>query len=315
MGKTLLLALGLIAFVPFLLRCGGDDPADSPVPVPVPTDGVDASDLLLVEAGTDAQTAPDAASKLPTKSPGCGKAGTASGAAGDAKTVKAGGVDRSFLLYVPKGYDPNRGYPVVALFHGIGATGKDMADYIKMQDYAAGNAIVAFPSGLNGRWDTSGDKDLVFFDAMMASIENSLCVNEQRVFALGFSFGAYMVNHLGCQRADVLRAFVAADGSFGQSSGCGATAALIYHRTDDDDEPVEGGRRARDKWLTINGCKTTTKPVTDFGLKGLGCVQYDGCAPNAPVLWCEDGDTTPPVYKHNLRDVYRVPIWNWFNHF
>ena len=313
MRKTLLLALGLIAFVPFLLRCGGDDAAESPVPVP--TEGVDASDLLLVEAGTDAQTAPDAASKLPTKSPGCGKAGTASGAAGDAKTVKAGGVDRSFLLYVPKGYDPNRGYPVVALFHGIGATGKDMADYIKMQDYAAGNAIVAFPSGLNGRWDTSGDKDLVFFDAMMASIENSLCVNEQRVFALGFSFGAYMVNHLGCQRADVLRAFVAADGSFGQSSGCGATAALIYHRTDDDDEPVEGGRRARDKWLTINGCKTTTKPVTDFGLKGLGCVQYDGCAPNAPVLWCEDGDTTPPVYKHNLRDVYRVPIWNWFNHF
>lgn len=306
------LLLGLVAFVPFLLRCGGDDSAD---PLATTPDGVDASELQIAEAGVDALGAPDAASKLPTKSPGCGMAAKASGAAGDARTAKAGGVDRSFLLYVPKGYDPGRGYPVVVLFHGIGATGKDMADYITMQDYAAGNAIVAFPSGLNGRWDTSGVADLVFFDAMMASIENSLCVNEQRVFALGFSFGAYMANHLGCQRAAVLRGFVAADGSFGQSSGCGATAALIYHRTDDDDESVEGGKRARDKWLTINGCKTTTKPVTDYGFKGLGCVQYDGCAANAPVLWCEDTDTSPPDYKHNLRDVYRVPIWTWFNHF
>ncbi len=310
MRKTLL--LGLVAFVPFLVRCGGDDPADSPAPTT--PDGVDASDLQAAEAGADTSTAPDASSKLPTKSPGCGMAAKTSPTAGDARTVKSGGVDRSFLLYVPKGYDPTRGYPVVVLFHGIDATGKDMADYIKMQDYAAGNAIVAFPSGLNGRWDTNGDKDLVFFDDMLGSIENTLCVNEQRVFALGFSFGAYMVNHLGCERASVLRGFVAADGSFGQATGCGPTAAILYHRTDDDNESVEGGKRARDKWLGINGCKSTTTPVADFGFKGLGCVQYDGCTANAPVLWCEDTDATPPDYKHNLRDVYRVPMWNWFNH-
>jgi len=311
MRKPLLLVLA--SFVPFLLRCGGDDPVTTPAPAS--PDGSDATDLPLAEAAPDAPIVPDAASKLPAKSPGCGKPAVASGAGGDAKTVKVGGVDRSFLLYVPKGYDPNRGYPVVVLFHGIDATGKDMAEYIQMQDYAAGNAVVAFPSGSNGRWDTNGDKDLSFFDAMLGSIESNLCVNEQRVFALGFSFGAYMVNHLACRRADVLRGFVAADGSFGQASGCGPTAALIYHRTDDDDESVEGGKRARDKWLAINGCKATTKPVADLGFKDLGCVQYDGCATAAPLLWCEDKDTSAPDYKHNLRDVYRVPIWNWFNHF
>ncbi|HSO34345.1 MAG TPA: hypothetical protein VLT33_17535 [Labilithrix sp.] len=311
MRKTLLLAL--LVSLPIIVCCGGDDAADSPSPATA--DGGDASDLQAAEAGADAATTPDAASTLPTKSPGCGKTATASPASGVAQTVKVAGVDRSFVLYVPKGYDPQRGYPVVVLFHGIGATGKDMADYIKMQDYAAGNAIVAFPSAVNGQWDTGGDRDLAFFDAMLGSLESTLCVNEQRVFALGFSFGAYMANHLGCARSAVLRAFVAADGGFQGATGCGATAALIYHRTDDDDEAVANGKRARDKWLTINGCATTTKPVTDFGLGGLGCVQYDGCAAKAPLLWCEDTDTSPPDYKHNLRDVYRVPIWNWFNHF
>ena len=314
MRKNLLLPLLLSLLVPFLLRCGSDDAAgDAPADH---GDGGDASVLQGAEASADdAFVAPDAASKLPTKSPGCGMTRAASGAAGDAKTVKAGGVDRSFLLYVPAGYDPSRSYPVVVLFHGIDATGKAMAAYIQMQKYAAGDAIVAFPDGLDGRWDTDGDKDLTFFDAMLGSIENTLCVNEQRVFALGFSYGAYMVNHLGCERADVLRGFVAADGSFGSSASCGSTAALVYHRTDDDNESIEGGKRARDTWLMINGCGSTSKPVTDFGFGGLGCVQYEGCAANAPVLWCEDTDTTPPDYKHNLRDVYRVPMWNWFNHF
>jgi len=311
MRKTLL--LGLLAFVPFLVRCGGDDAAGGPAPAP--SDGVDASALQAAEAGTDAATTPDAAPALPTKSPGCGMAATASPAAGVVKTVKVSGVDRTFVLYVPKGYEPQRGYPVVVLFHGIGATGPDMADYIKMQDYAAGNAIVAFPSAVNGQWDTGGDQDLAFFDALLGSLETSLCVNEQRVFALGFSFGAYMANHLGCKRSAVLRGFVAADGGFQSASGCGPTAALIYHRTDDDDEAVGNGQRARDKWLTINGCASTTKPVTDFGLGGLGCVQYDGCAASAPLLWCEDTDTSPPDYKHDLRSVYRVPIWSWFSHF
>jgi polyhydroxybutyrate depolymerase len=311
MRKPLLLAL--CSFVPFLLRCGGDDAASTPPP-DVPA-AADASDLQAAEAGTDAATAVDAGRVLPTKSPGCGKPATASPQSGVTQSVKASGVDRSFVLYVPKAYDPQRGYPVVVLYHGIDATGADMAAYIQMQDYAAGEAIVAFPTAVNGRWDTSGDRDLAFFDALLGSLETTLCVNEQRVFALGFSFGAYMVNHLGCKRSDVLRAFVAADGGFPNATGCGATAALVYHRTDDDDEPVSNGKRARDKWLGINGCASTTKPVADFGLQGLGCVQYDGCAAHAPLLWCEDTDTSPPDYKHNLRDVYRVPLWSWFRHF
>lgn len=303
-----------VAFVPFLLRCGGD-------PSPGPAGSVDGGSLT--EDGAPAPTGtgttpppPDDSGgpPLPTKSVGCGKPAQASPAAGDKKTVDVAGTKRGFVQYVPKGYDPERAYPLVLVFHGIGANGTAMSQFVKMQEYSAGNAIVVFPDALNGSWDVSGDRDLAFFDALTKGVEDGLCVNPQRVFALGFSYGAYMTNHLGCKRSSAIRAIVPADGGFpGSASGCGKTAALVYHRREDDDEAVANGIAARDKWLGINGCAKTSKPVTEWGFSGMGCVAYDGCPAATPVLWCEDTATSP--YKHDLRDVYRVPMWKWMEHF
>jgi hypothetical protein len=81
------------------------------------------------------------------------------------------------------------------------------------------------------------------------------------------------------------------------------------------------GVAARDKWLGIDGCAApaSSQPLNDFGFNvggvpgTAGCVTYDGCPSNTTVSWCEDQYVSP--YKHDLRDVYRVPMWNWFNHF
>ncbi len=273
--------------------------------------------------GTDAgDNGPQPAwASAPLKSPGCGMAATPSGANGDNKTVMVGGTARSFVLYVPKGYDPNNGYPIVASYHGIGATGADMAQFVKMQEYSMGKAIAVFPTAVAGKWDTNGMTDLAFFDAMVKSLEDTLCINERRIFVLGFSFGAYMVNLLGCKRSDTIRAFIPADGGFvGSPAACGKTTVLVYHRTEDDNEAVANGKKARDNWLGINGCQSTSKPLNDFGFNDstagtLGCVQYDGCPGNTTVSWCEDMYISPQGYKHDLRQPYRVPMWNWFNHF
>jgi predicted esterase len=315
----------LVAFVgllPLLLRCGG---GDSTAASSSASDGGPGGDAASngsdgsagnadgAPAGGDSSSTPSGPLSLPTTSSGCGMAATPSPMSGDMKSVDVGGTKRTFVLYVPSGYDPTRAYPIVVLFHGIGATGADMAAYIQMQDYSNGDAIVAFPDGDGGQWDLSGDKDLLFFDAMTKSLEDTLCVNQQRIFALGFSLGAYMANHLGCMRAATVRAFNASDGGFpGSASGCGKTAALIYHRQEDDNEVVANGEMARDQWLMINGCASTSTPLNDFGFSGLNCVQYDGCPSDTPVVWCLD--TAMSAYKHDLRDVYRTPIWNWLNH-
>lgn len=251
------------------------------------------------------------ASTLPTRSAGCGKTAPSSPARGDAVKVDVGGAERSFVRFIPKSYDASRSYPLVFVFHGMGADGPAMADYIKMQDYAAGDAVVVFPSATNGRWDTKGPSDLTFFDAVVKDVGATACIDEQRVFVLGFSMGAYMVNYLACNRAEAVRAFAAADGGFaGDAARCGKTAGLVYHRTEDDDEVIANGKKARDTWLAINGCSSSAKPVTDFGFSGLGCSTYEGCPASAPIVWCEDTAHSP--YKHDLRDVYRTPIWRWF---
>jgi polyhydroxybutyrate depolymerase len=320
------------AFVPFLLRCsstetpGGDTtttdgaPSASSPPTASPT----ATSTSTPEGGPgdagpkadaspeeDAEPPPPPLPPLPTTSPGCGLAASPSPAAGVRKTVTVGGVSRSFVLFVPAGYDPNRAYPVVVVFHGIGATGAQMAQFVQMQVYAAGEAIVAFPDARGGVWDLGGATDLDFFDALTTEVQDTLCVNEQRVFGVGFSYGAYMTNYLACNRTRTVRAIVAAAGSFA-GTGCGATAALVYHRTDDNDEPVANGRNARDTWLSYNGCASTSTPSV-APIDGLGCVTYDGCGADTPVVWCEDRGAS--AYKHDFRYEYRVPAWNWLNQF
>lgn len=268
-----------------LAACGGDASGDSGSAAPSP-DGVNPR------------------TSLPRKSAGCGKPATPSVAAGEAKKIDAGGKARSYLLYVPKGYDPNRAYPLVFVVHGLGATGPKMAQFVKMQDITAGDAIVVFPDGLGGKWDVKGDGDFAFFEAMVNGVGADLCVDPQRVFAEGFSFGAYMVNALGCKLPQVFRGIAAADGGFNVNGCTFDVAALVYHRTEDDNEPIKNGIAARDLWIAQNGCGQETKSIN-----ALGCVEYQGCRAGAPVVWCEDKETSK--YKHDLRDVYRAPIWDW----
>jgi hypothetical protein len=85
----------------------------------------------------------------------------------------------------------------------------------------------------------------------------------------------------------------------------------VYHRTEDDDENIANGRAARDHWLRINSCAQPAATEAAFGPLGstLGCTKYKGCA--SEVTWCEDVQKAP--YKHDLRDVYRVPMWQWFD--
>jgi len=331
MRRSLLLPLALVTLGPALARCS----TNAGTTASAGDSGAGAGDAAAADArresgkgtstgsgtgsnsgtgsGAGASTAP-AWATAPEHSSGCGVAATPSGTDGDARTVTVNGVDRSYIVYVPPGYDPTRNYPVVLEYHGIGATGAEMAAWIQMQDYSAGNAIVAFPSAVNGNWDLTGATDLAFFDAMTASLESTLCVNERRIFVLGFSLGAYMANSLGCHRSGAIRAFIPADGGFpGATAGCGKTTVLVYHRAEDDNEPIANGEAARDDWLGIDGCAQASTPITDFGFAGLGCVQYEGCPTATTVAWCDDTATSP--YKHDLRDVYRVPMWNWFNHF
>jgi hypothetical protein len=65
-------------------------------------------------------------------------------------------------------------------------------------------------------------------------------------------------------------------------------AGIFLHDKDDTQNQIAGGMHARDVLLQENGCAMTTTAYTDVPANTVGlCVQYDGCKPGYPVVWCQ----------------------------
>ena len=52
-------------------------------------------------------------------------------------------------------------------------------------------------------WANTNNRDLKFTDAMLQQIQNDMCIDNSRIFATGFSYGASMSNAIACARASV----------------------------------------------------------------------------------------------------------------
>ena len=63
-------------------------------------------------------------------------------------------VDRSFMVRLPKGYDPQQHYPVVILLHGMNQDPSDMERLTRFNELADKNGVIAvYPFALHGRWN------------------------------------------------------------------------------------------------------------------------------------------------------------------
>lgn len=158
---------------------------------------------------------------------GCG--GDPGGVGPQNRVVMIEGVERKYTVVVPPGYDPAAALPVVFAWHGRGSDGKTARLYFKIEEAADGAAILVYPDGLpladmdnQTGWDLTPDGvDVAFFDAMLADVSGTLCVDAGRVFSAGHSFGGFMSNALGCFRGGVVRGIapVAGGGPFGACTG------------------------------------------------------------------------------------------------
>jgi polyhydroxybutyrate depolymerase len=235
--------------------------------------------------------------------PGCGQPATPGLRGVD---TMVGGRLRHYQVMVPATYDAARPTRVVFMFHGLGGDGDQIRSYLAPEAAAQGQALFVYPDGRvipsAGRtaWE---EADLLFFDAMLAEVSAAYCVDRDRVFAAGHSYGAYMTNEVGCQRAGVVRAIAAVSGGTLGTRCVGTTAAWLAHGTNDGTVPQSEGVRARDHWRTTNGCASTTTPVAPEG-----CVRYEGCAADAPVTWCSftGGHFPLPAYTLDA-------IWGFFS--
>ena len=230
-------------------------------------------------------------------------------------TIDVSGTSREYILALPSGYDASHPYRLIFAFHWSGGTDDDVASgtiiggpYYGQQSRSAGSAIFVAPNGLNMGWANTGGQDIAFVKAMLALFESSLCVDQARIFSLGFSYGGMMSDEIGTEMGDVFRA-IAPMSDACYSGGCKATnnhpiAVWMAHGDSDTVVPIADGITARDKFLAKNGCGTDTTPVSPSP-----CVQYQGCMPGYPVTWCEFSG------GHMPWSAAPDPLWAFFSQF
>jgi polyhydroxybutyrate depolymerase len=236
-------------------------------------------------------------------STGCGMAAPATGAL----QIDVGGTTRDYILRLPDGYDPSTPHRIIFAFHGMQGsadqvdkgdppnTGLDpTGPYFGIKDLSTDTLFVA-GQALSGGWTNSNGRDLDYVKALLSQLEGQACIDQSRVFATGFSFGAIMTITIACNMADVFRAVAPMSGSL--QNGCPASdhsiAYWASHGTMDTTIDISLGEAARDEFVTRNKCQTTTVPSMPDG-----CVAYQGCADGYPVNWCPfDGIHQPPPFS------------------
>ena len=141
---------------------------------------------------------------------------------------------------------------------------------------------------------------------MLTRFRAELCIDQSRIFAMGFSAGAIQTITIGCAESAVFRAIAPMSGSL-QGMSCGGTTPIAYwgsHGTNDPTIAIAQGRTVRDTFHDRNHCSTTTVPGNPSG-----CVDYQGCDAGKPVSWCEfTGVHEPPPYSGEA-------IWRFFSQF
>jgi polyhydroxybutyrate depolymerase len=256
---------------------------------PFDQEGVDAGARAAVDSGADS------GAEAGTRSVGCGVAPQQLVAqyikhtevvTGVSPAYAADYTNRFYWLRLPAGYDPDRAYPTVFIGPGCGESGQTP---IPIQAASGSDAILV---GLNGfedcfTHDTADTPELPYFDATLAAVEASACVDTSRVFVMGFSSGAWLTSYLGCARGNVLRGQASIGGGLPPlpPTCTGPIPAMYVTDTDDNKNPPASVMMALARVLATNGCGADTEPY-EAGVPSP-CVQYKGCTPGFPVVFCQ----------------------------
>jgi predicted esterase len=157
---------------------------------------------------------------------------------------------RDGLLYVPRGYAPERPAPLVVLLHGAGGTARHGMELLQAQADAAGLLLLA-PDARGPTWDVilgGYGPDVRYLDAALAHVFDRYAVDTELLAVGGFSDGASYALCLGLANGDFFRHVVAFSPGFAAPPvQVGRPRLYLSHGTEDTVLPIDrcGRRLAR----------------------------------------------------------------------
>lgn len=205
------------------------------------------------------------------------------------RTLTVDGLKRTYLVHVPKGYDPKKPTPVVLALHGAAMNGPMMAGFCGLSDKAdAAGFIVAYPSGTGAgpflAWNAGGfaagvgskADDVAFIGKVLDDLAAVANADPKRVYACGMSNGGMMCYRLAAELSDRIAAVAPVAGTVAveESKPKRPVPVIHFHGTKDTLVPFE---KPKDKaplmklksvdesvklWVKLNGCDGTPESET-----------------------------------------------------
>lgn len=219
----------------------------------------------------------------------------ASPAAAQLATFPVGGEMRQAFVFAPSPSPAGAKLPVVLAFHGRGDNIGDF-QYVNLH-IAWRDAIVVYVQaldrdGLSG-WQTErgqdADRDLKLVDAALAALRTKYPVDDDRIYATGFSNGAGFTYLLWAERPDVFAAYAVVAGRLRPSVRPKMPRPLLAVAGERDPQiPFADQKAAIVTAIAVNGVRATTATCGD------GCTTY-GAETAAPVTtWIHPGGHSFP---------------------
>jgi polyhydroxybutyrate depolymerase len=194
---------------------------------------------------------------------------------GTTRSLTVSGLNRNYVVHVPKGYELNTPLPVVLALHGATMNGPMMAWFSGLNRKADEAGFIAvYPNGTGTRssftWN-GGDccgsamqnnvDDVGFISALLNNLTRLYQVDARRVYVTGMSNGAVMAYRLAAELSDRIAAIAPVAGAVGTKpiQPNRPVSVLHFHGTEDEYIPfgVARGRGA-------SSARTSSRSISRF---------------------------------------------------
>jgi polyhydroxybutyrate depolymerase len=294
---------------PTLVACGGTGPLATDNTAPPSSSTDPGSSGQPPRSSTPTQPTPPSQSTPPGTSSGtCDKQPPAKLAY--KLTIQHGGRSRTALIHVPPGYTGKTAVPLAFNNHGSMCTADFQRRMSHLDEWADKRGVITVtPQGTGGLipgWNVGNspqayiyDKvdDVGFFKALIARLEQDLCIDDRRIYCAGFSLGGSMCYRLSCDMADKIAAIASVSGPDGTKTCTPSRAVPLLHihgtsdgfasyKADYSDKscPNHGAEGCVMRHAKRTGCSPTTKVTFTKGK--VSCKTYQGCPQNGEATLC-----------------------------
>lgn len=203
------------------------------------------------------------------------------------------GQTRSYIYYAPD--QNNEPLPLLIAMHGYTQTSGTIMNFSEFNELAdEHNFMVVYPQGIDNSWNVgfsgaSTADDVGFIDALILKLSTDFPIDEERIYATGFSNGGFMSYRLAYELPEKIAAIAPVAGTittqaFASWEATNAKPILHIHGTSDFVVPYEGFAGTilgvdsfLDFWIEFNGCidSPLVKELPDLVQEGSTVTQYE----------------------------------------